>query len=75
MNTLAYRSAEQINSAMSRVYNHMGMAVLISMLVSYFVGSTPELVQFFFTGAMKWIVIFAPFVAVLAVSFAQDQFT
>jgi FtsH-binding integral membrane protein len=53
----------------------MGMAVLISMLVSYFVGSTPELVQFFFTGAMKWIVIFAPLVAVLAVSFAQDQFT
>ena len=75
MNTLAYRSAEQINSAMSRVYNHMGMAVLISMLVSYFVGSTPELVQFFFTGAMKWIVIFAPLVAILAVSFAQDQFT
>ena len=75
MNTLAYRTAEQINSAMSRVYNHMGMAVLISMLVSYFVGSTPELVQFFFTGAMKWIVIFAPLVAVLAVSFAQDQFT
>jgi FtsH-binding integral membrane protein len=53
----------------------MGMAVLISMLVSYFVGSTPELVQFFFTGAMKWIVIFAPLVAVLAVSFAQDRFT
>jgi FtsH-binding integral membrane protein len=45
------------------------------MLVSYFVGSTPELVQFFFTGAMKWIVIFAPLVAVLAVSFAQDRFT
>jgi FtsH-binding integral membrane protein len=53
----------------------MGMAVLISMLVSYFVGSTPELLQFFFTGAMKWIVIFAPLVAVLAVSFAQDRFT
>jgi FtsH-binding integral membrane protein len=75
MNTLAYRTAEQINSAMSRVYNHMGMAVLISMLVSYFVGSTPELVQFFFTGAMKWIVIFSPLVAILAVSFAQDRFT
>ena len=75
MNTLTYRTAEQINSAMSRVYNHMGMAVLISMLVSYFVGSTPELLQFFFTGAMKWIVIFAPLVAVLAVSFAQDRFT
>ena len=75
MNTLAYRTAEQINSAMSRVYNHMGMAVLISMLTSYFVGSTPELMQFFFTGAMKWIVIFAPLVMIMAVSFTQDQFT
>jgi FtsH-binding integral membrane protein len=74
MNTLAYRTATEINSAMSRVYNHMGMAVLISMLVSYFVGSTPELLQFFFTGAMKWIVIFSPLVAILAVSFAQDRF-
>ena len=75
MNTLAYRTAEQINSAMSRVYNHMGMAVLISMLTSYFVGSTPALMQFFFTGAMKWIVIFAPLVMIMAVSFTQDQFT
>jgi len=75
MNTLTYRTAEQINSAMSRVYNHMGMAVLISMLVSYFVGSTPELMQFFFTGVMKWIVIFAPLVVIMAVSFTQDRFT
>jgi uncharacterized protein len=75
MNTLAYRTAEQINSAMSRVYNHMGIAVLISMLVSYVVGSTPELLQFFFTGAMKWIVIFAPLALVLTVSFAQDRFS
>jgi FtsH-binding integral membrane protein len=75
MNTFVYRTATEINSAMSRVYNHMGVAVLISMLLSYFVGSSPELMQFFFTGAMKWIVIFAPLVAVLAVSFAQDQFT
>jgi FtsH-binding integral membrane protein len=75
MNTLTYRSAEQINSAMSRVYNHMGLAVLVSMIVSYFVGTSPELLAFFFTGALKWIVIFAPLVAVLAVSFAMDKFS
>ena len=75
MNTLVYRTAEQINSAMSRVYNHMGIAVLISMLASYVVGSTPELMYFFFTGAMKWIVIFAPLVMILAVSFTQDRFS
>ena len=69
-----YRSAEDINSAMGRVYGHMSLAVLVSMLVSYFVGSSPELLAFFFTGAMKWIVIFAPLVAILAFAFAVDNF-
>jgi len=69
-----YRSAEDINSAMGRVYGHMSMAVLVSMLVSYFVGSSPELLAFFFTGVMKWIVIFAPLVAILAFAFASENF-
>jgi uncharacterized protein len=63
-----YRSAEEINSAMGRVYGHMSLAVVVSMLVSYFVGTSPELLQFFFTGVMKWIVIFAPLVAVFGVA-------
>jgi FtsH-binding integral membrane protein len=65
---LGYRSAEEINSAMGRVYAHMSLAVVVSMLVSYFVGTTPELLQFFFTGVMKWIVIFAPLAAVFGVA-------
>jgi FtsH-binding integral membrane protein len=69
-----YRSAEQVNSAMGRVYGHMSVAVVISMLVSYFVGSSPELLQFFFTGVMKWIVIFAPLVAIFAFAWASDNF-
>jgi FtsH-binding integral membrane protein len=67
--TLNYRSAEEVNSAMGRVYGHMSLAVLVSMLVSYFVGTTPELVQFFFTGVLKWIVIFAPLAAIFGVSY------
>jgi len=63
-----YRSAEEINSAMGRVYGHMSMAVLVSMLISYWVGTTPELLQFFFTGVLKWIVIFAPLAAIFGVS-------
>jgi FtsH-binding integral membrane protein len=66
---MSYRSAEEINAAMGRVYGHMSLAVLVSMFVSYFVGSSPELLQFFFTGVMKWIVIFAPLVAVFGVSY------
>jgi hypothetical protein len=69
-----YRSAEDINSAMGRVYGHMSLAVAVSMLVSYFVGTSPELLAFFFTGVMKWIVIFAPLVAILAFAFASENF-
>ena len=54
---MSYRSASEINSAMGRVYGHMSVAVLVSMLISYWVGTTPELLQFFFTGVLKWIVI------------------
>ena len=73
MEYAVYRSASEINSAMGRVYGHMSIAVIISMLVSYFVGSSPELLQFFFTGVLKWIVIFAPLVAIFAISFAMEK--
>jgi FtsH-binding integral membrane protein len=66
---ISYRSAEEVNSAMGRVYGHMSLAVVVSMLVSYWVGTTPELLQFFFTGVLKWIVIFAPLAAIFGVSY------
>lgn len=68
-----YRSATQINSAMGRVYGHMALAVITSMIVSFLVGNNAALMQFFFTGAMKWVVIFAPLVAILAVSFNMEK--
>jgi FtsH-binding integral membrane protein len=67
--TLSYRSASEINSAMGRVYGHMSLAVIMSMMVSYFVGTSPELLAFFFTGVLKWIVIFAPLVAIFGISY------
>ena len=68
-----YREAAEINSAMGRVYGHMSLAVLTSMLISWFVGSSPDLLQFFFTGILKWIVIFAPLVAIFAIGFLMDK--
>ena len=59
--SITYPTASEINSAMAGVYKNMSLAVVVSMLVSYWVGTTPELLQFFFTGFIKWIVIFAPF--------------
>jgi len=67
-NAESYRSAEEINSAMGRVYGHMGIAVVVSMIVSYFVGTSPDLLKFFFTGITKWIVIFAPLAAIFGVT-------
>ena len=66
---IAYRSASEINSAMGRVYGHMSLAVIVSMIVSYFVGSSPELLAFFFTGWLKWIVIFSPLAAIFGVGY------
>jgi FtsH-binding integral membrane protein len=60
MTAITYPSATEINSAMGRVYGLMSIAVLISMFVSYFIGTNPDLLAFFFTGILKWIVIFAP---------------
>jgi len=65
---LNYRSAGEINAAMGRVYAHMSLAVVVSMIVSYFVGTSPELLAFFFTGVMKWIVIFAPLAAIFGIA-------
>lgn len=73
MTALTYKTVSEINEAMGRVYGHMMAAVFNSMVVSYIVGSSPELVQFFFTGAMKWIVIFAPLIFVFAVPFILNS--
>lgn len=72
---VSYRTAGEVNQAMSRVYGYMGLATLVSMLVSFFVGTNPELVKFFFTGLTKWVVIFAPLIAILGLTFASEKFS
>ena len=61
------RSASQINQAMGRVYGYMGLAVLVSMFTSFQIGTNHDLLQFFFTGIMHWVVMFAPLVFIFAV--------
>lgn len=48
----------------------MAMAVAASMLTAMAVASMPAMMSFLFTGWIKWIVIFAPLVAVFAISSA-----
>lgn len=73
MNDVVYRSAVQVNDAMLRVYNYMFLAIVISGLVSYLVGSSPEMVKFLFTGWVKWVVMFAPLAAVIGISIVLNQ--
>ena len=65
--TTTYRTAAEVNSAMGRVYAHMSLAIITSMIVSYFVGTSPALLQFFFGSWVKWLVIFAPLAFIFAV--------
>ena len=73
MTSTSMSRAEQINTAMGRVYGHMSLAVLISMIVSYFVGTNPVLLAFFFTGFIKWVVIFAPLAAIFGITVALNS--
>lgn len=73
MTTAIYKTTSQIITAMNRVYGHMALAVITSMIVSFLVSSSPALMGFLFTGAMKWIVIFAPLVAIFAISFNMHK--
>ena len=51
------------------VYNNMTLGLAISAVVAYFVGTSPELVSFFFGGPQKWIVMLAPLAFVFFFSF------
>lgn len=70
---LAYRSAVEVNDSMIRVYNQMFLAVVNSMIVSYLVSSSPELMAVLFGTALKWVVIFAPLVAVIGIGFVMHR--
>lgn len=63
-------TANYVNTKMAGVYKHMGLAVIVSMLVSYSVASVPALMAFFFTGWMKYVTIFLPLIAVIGMSIA-----
>jgi FtsH-binding integral membrane protein len=64
----SYRSAAEVNSAMLRVYNYMALALAVSGIVAMGVASSPELMQFFFTGFTKWIVLFLPLVMIFLIT-------
>lgn len=71
----SYASVSDINSRMISVYNNMFLAVVTSMIVSILVASSPALMALLFGTALKWVVIFAPLVAILGMSFVMNRAT
>ena len=70
---ITYRTASEINSAMTRVYGHMSLAVIVSMIVSYFIGSNEQLVALLFTGVTRWFVILSPLAAIFVIMFVLSR--
>jgi FtsH-binding integral membrane protein len=71
----SYASVSDINSRMISVYNNMFLAVVTSLIVSLLVASSPSLMAVLFGTALKWVVIFAPLVAILGMSFVMNKAT
>jgi uncharacterized protein len=71
----SYASVSDINSRMISVYNNMFLAVITSLIVSVLVASSPALMSVLFGTALKWVVIFAPLVAILGMSFVMNRAT
>ena len=60
---------EGLRQHMLRVYNYMGLGLVLTGLVAYFVGSTPALYVPIFSTPLKWVVMLAPLAFVFFFSF------
>ena len=50
---------------MQRIYNRMAVGVLVTALVSFYVGSQPQLLAAIFGTPLKWVVMLAPLAIVM----------
>jgi uncharacterized protein len=60
---------EGLRQHMLRVYNYMGLGLVMTGIVAYVVGTTPALYVPIFSTPLKWVVMFAPLAFVLFFSF------
>lgn len=70
MITSTFPTATEINQAMGRVYAYMGLATLVSMFTSWYVGSSTALMNIFFTGWMLWVTLLSPLAFIFIIPFA-----
>jgi uncharacterized protein len=60
---------EGLRQHMLRVYNYLGLGLVITGLVAWFVGTTPALYVPIFSSPLKWVVMLAPLAFVFFFSF------
>jgi FtsH-binding integral membrane protein len=63
---------EGLRQHMVRVYNYMGLGLVLTGLVAYIVGTTPALYVPIFSTPLKWVVMLAPLAFVLFFSFRMQ---
>jgi FtsH-binding integral membrane protein len=67
------QTTEQISNFMSGVYLKMCLATIVSMFTSFIVGTSPDLMSLFFTGIIKYIVIFSPLAAIFLIGYLLEK--
>ena len=60
---------------MLRVYNYMGIGLVVTGVVAFVVGNTPTLYVPIYSTPLKWVVIFAPLAFVMIFSFRLETLT
>ncbi|RWD68357.1 Bax inhibitor-1/YccA family protein [Mesorhizobium sp.] len=63
---------EGLRKHMLRVYNYMGLGLVVTSLVAFFVASTPALYVPIFSSPLKWVVMLAPLAFVMLFSFKMQ---
>ena len=64
---------EGLRQHMLRVYNYMGLGLVVTGLVAYIVGTTPALYVPIFSTPLKWVVMLAPLAFVFFFSFRMQS--
>jgi len=60
---------EGLRQFMQSVFNNMATGLAISAVISFLVGTNPELLKLFFAGPQRWVVMLAPLAMVFFISF------
>ena len=59
---------EGLRTHMNKVYGLMSVAMVLTGLVAWAVGTNPAMVQAIFTTPLRWVVMFAPLIVVIGLS-------